>query len=287
MPGHPENCPHCGEVVEHWQVHCRCEEFIGFPNYRAAAAEYDELEKRALAARADATTRGLIPLLAKLEALAEKCRPVIVMDFSVCDDILRSDKYRNYDQRVESGERDPAKATDHADRQMAGARLFPRYGQHIHYAALSPDGRGLASYGTGAVAVRWDVTDAYLGRRASLLEENSYTFYDHHGLGARGTVIPPGYRATWKERAKLAVAKLAARLTAATSEGSLAGLLLHAGGTRNDDDYIEVVIYADTGLDTVDVDLVTRQRAPTTSEERHRWELVREICTTRSVAVIE
>jgi hypothetical protein len=239
MPGHSKNCPNCGDAVEYWQVNCRCGDFVGFPNYRAAAADYDELEKRERAARADATTRGLLPLLAKLEGLAEGSRPVIVMDFVVCDDILRSGKYRNYDKRVESGERNPAKATDHAERQMASERLFPTYAEHLHYAALSPDGRGLASYGTGAVAVRWDVTDAYLGRRASLLEENSYTFFDHHGLGARGAVIPLGYRAIWEERAKLAVAKLAARLTAATSEGSLGGLLLHAGATRSDDDFIE------------------------------------------------
>jgi hypothetical protein len=76
-------------------------------------------------------------------------------------------------------------------------------------------------------------------------------------------------------------------LTTATSEGSLAGLLLQAGGTRIDHDYVEIAIFADTGLDTVDVNLVTRQRAPTTPEERYRWELVQEICATRSIAVIE
>jgi len=273
--------------VEYWQVYCRCGEFVGFPNYRAAAAENDELEERSRAAREDAATRGLTPLLDKLEALAEKSRPVIVMDFFVCDDILRSGKYRSYDKRVQSGERNPAHAPDHADRQMVAARLFPMYGEHVHYAALSPDGRGLASYGTGAIAVRWDVTDAYLDRRASLLEENSFTFYDHHGLGGRGAVIPPGYRATWKDRAKLVVAKLAARLTAATGEDRLAGLLLQAGGTRADDDYIEIAIYADTGLDTVDVNMVTRQRAPTTPEEGYKWELVRQICAHRRIVLIE
>jgi hypothetical protein len=135
--------------------------------------------------------------------------------------------------------------------------------------------------------VRWEVTPEYLGRRASLLEENSFTFFDHHGLGGRGAVVPRGYRAIWEERVRLVVAKLTARLTTATSEGSLAGLLLQAGGTRIDHDYVEIAIFADTGLDTVDVNLVTRQRAPTTPEERYRWELVQEICATRSIAVIE
>ena len=57
---------------------------------------------------------------------------------------------------------------------MVEARLFPMYGEHIAYAALSPDGRGLPNY--GPIAVRWQVAPAYVGRRASLLEENSFIF---------------------------------------------------------------------------------------------------------------
>jgi hypothetical protein len=225
--------------------------------------------------------------LAKLEILAEKSQPVIVMSFGACDNILRSDKYRNYDKRVESGERNPAEARDHADRQIVAARLFPVYGEHIHYAVLSPDGRGLTTYGEGSVAVRWEVTPEYLGRRASLLEENSFMFFDHHSLGSRGAIVPAGYQATWADRAKLAIAKIVPRLTAATSEVSLRGLLVHVGGNRPEDDFLEIAIYADTGLDTLDVDLVTRQRAPTTPEEHHRWELIQDICTNRRIAVIE
>jgi len=128
--------------------------------------------KRATAARDGARSRGLAPLLAKLEAIAEQSRPVTAMDFGVCDDILRSKKYGNYDRRVESGEREPAKELDHSDRQTVGGRSFAMYHDHIHYAALSPDGNGLSS-SYGPVAVRWKVETTYLGRRISLLEENS------------------------------------------------------------------------------------------------------------------
>ncbi len=207
------------------------------------------------------------------------------MSFAACDDILRPGKYRNYHQRIDSGERGPADASDHSDRDMVGARLYPMYNEHIQYAALSPDGRGLSSY--GPVAVRWDVTPTYLGRRSSLLDENSYTFYDHYGLGLRGATIPPGHRAIWEDRAKLVAVKLAPRLTTATPESNLPGLLLQAGRTRNDDDFVEIAIYADRGLDTRDVNLVTLQRRPGTSEESHRLELVRETCASRGVALIE
>jgi hypothetical protein len=88
-----KNAPHCGVVVEDWQAYCRNGDLVGFPNYRAADAERPELEKRARAAREDAQKRGITSLLAKLEALAERSRPLIAMGFSICDDILRSDKY--------------------------------------------------------------------------------------------------------------------------------------------------------------------------------------------------
>ncbi len=285
MPAHPSNCPDCGEAIEYWRVQCRCGHFVGFPNYRDVAAERAELTKRHTAAQDDCKTRGVAHLLTKLEALAELSRPVIAMSFSACDDILRPGKYRNYHQRIDSGERDPSSAEDHADRDMVGARLFPAYNDHIHYAALSPDGHGLSSY--GPVAVRWEVTPTYLGMRATLLEDNSFIFYDRHSLGQRGATIPAGYRAIWEDRMKLAATKIAPRLTTATGESRLPGLLLQPGKTRNDDDFLEVAIYADGGLDTQDVDMVTVQRSPTTSEQAHRRDLVRQVCTNRDIDFVE
>jgi hypothetical protein len=52
-------------------------------------------------------------------------------------------------------------------------------------------------------------------------------------------------------------AKLAPRLTTATAESSLVGLLMHAGATRKDDEFVEIFVYEDKGLDTRDVDMVT------------------------------
>jgi hypothetical protein len=279
------NCPDpdCNNPIKYWQVH----QFLGFPNYREACAERDELMRRYGAARDAALQRGAGLLLDRLEALAEQARPVIAMTFSACDDILRPGKYRTYDQRVESGERDPAMASDHADREKVDATLYKTYGEHIVYAALSPNERGLASY--GPVAVRWEVTTTYIGRRASLLEDDSYVFYDQHGLGALGATVPPGYRAIWWDRAALAAAKLAARLTPATSESTLPDLLMHAGNgnRREDDDFVEIAIYADSGLDTRDVISVALHRAPTTDEERHRRDLIQETCVNRGITFIE
>jgi hypothetical protein len=285
MPTHTVDCPDCGKPVDYWRDRCRCGCFIGFPNRRQADADRPELMQRYDAARADARARGAEPLLDKLEALADQTLPVIAMSFAACDDILRAKKYRNYEWRTASGEQDPAGPPDHADRMKVGAQLYPMYQQHIHYAALSPDGRGLTSY--GPVAMRWRVTPSYLGRRASLLEEDSFKFYDRHSLGGLGAAVPAGYRAAWEDRARLAAAKLAPRLTAATGEGALPRLLLHAGPTHGDNEFIEMAIYTQEGLDTEDVDRVTLLRAAATPEEGDRQDLIRAACAARSIVLVE
>jgi hypothetical protein len=239
------------------------------------------LVRRSNDAHATSTRRGTTQLLGKVEALAEQSLPVIAMSFAACDDILRPGKYCNYDQR----KRDPAEAQHHADREMVGARLFPMYHQHILYAALSSDGRGLSSY--GPVAVRWEVTANYLARRASLLEENSFTFMITMPSVAEVRQSRQGYRAIWDDRAKLVTAKLAPRLTSTTSESELSGMLLHAGTNREDDDFVEIYIYADGGIDVRNVNMVTLQQPPMTSAERHRRDLVQEVCAARGVAFVE
>ena len=250
-----------------------------------AVEERHALETRYVAVADACQARRATAALDALERLAERSQPVICMPFAVCDDILRSDKYRTYHQRLESAEREPTASGDHADREIVGARLFPTYHKHIHYAALSPDGRGLSNY--GAVAIRWWVAPTYLGQRASLLEVNSFMFFDRHSLGQRSAQIPLGFRAVWEDRMKLAATKLGPRLTAATAVRALADLLLQPGATRADDDFIEVAIYAEEGLDTEDVDLVTLQSRASTAEDSHRWELVKAICATRRITLVE
>ncbi len=281
------NKPRCLADAQYWIVHCRCGEFLGFPNYRAATKERDELVRRYEAARDDCERRGLAPVLAKFDALVERSRPVIVMSFLACDDILRAGKYRNYDFRVVTRERDPASEENHTERAMVGEKLFPTCHQHIHYASLSPDGRGLLTYGDGKVAVCWDVTPDYLERRISLLDENSYFLYDCYALGERGATIPAGHRATWRDRSKLAAAKVSSSLTSAVDEDGLMQLLQKAGATREDDSYMEIAIYAESGLDTENVTKVTVQTGPITDEEKYRMKLLRASCIQRGITLIE
>src|SRR5205814_687976 len=98
-------CPDCGKPVSYWRVHCRCGYFLGYPNRRQAEAERADLMVRYAAAQADAIGRRVNPMLIELERWAENSLPVINMSFAACDDLLRSGKYRNYDQRIDSAER--------------------------------------------------------------------------------------------------------------------------------------------------------------------------------------
>lgn len=274
-------CPDCGSLIDPSDVMCRNSHFVGYPNHRAALEEQGALQARYRDARNDCQTRGVDAMLDALEIVAERSQPVIAMSFEACDSVFRSKKYLNYQQSVGANLRNPAHPVNHADRVSVGARLFASYDRHIAYGALSPDGRGLTSY--GKVMVSWRVTEDYLRKRISLLEENSYNFYTRHDLGHLGSIPPMGYRATWDDRAKLVGAKLGSFLTVSTGTAGLNALVLRSGGSRGDDEFVEVTIYADKGIDTLDVDRVLVQVAPSTSEEHRRWEILQQSCRAQGV----
>jgi hypothetical protein len=80
--------------------------------------------------------------------------------------------------------------------------------------------------------------------RASVFEENSALFIERHDIKiSRKANLPKGHRATWVERAKLAVAKLHGRIDSATTPDKYSQILLKRGATSGDDDFIEVHIF--------------------------------------------
>src|SRR5205814_2371010 len=151
-------------------------------NRRKAASERTILIERANAAKNCPSVDQ--NALDKLIEAATEALPTINMPVAVCDDILRSSKYRTYERRVDNYERAPASEGNHANRISVGTKLFPRNESNIVYAALSSKGGGVANY--GPVAVEWRVQKNYLEPRISLLEENSFSFFARHGLGALG-----------------------------------------------------------------------------------------------------
>jgi hypothetical protein len=205
------------------------------------------------------------------------------MPCEAADDLLRGAKYQNYHFQVEVGRKHIASELNHGVRLMVNHRIYPAYGLALHYAVLSPDGRGLANY--GEVAVTWDVTPHYLGQRSTLLEENEFTFFEHHGLGALDSVVPTGFRAIWTDRSMLAVAKLEPEMTTGTAVTELSDMLLAEGTDRRQDRFIEVAIYGDKGIDDRDIRQIKLMKPITDPQRQDRWEIVIETCSRRGISV--
>jgi hypothetical protein len=281
MNGH---CSSCGEPITDYSAsQCRCGHFLGWPNFRKADSERADLTQRYQAATGDLAARNLSNLQIELERIARDSYPVISMTCEACDDLLRGEKYQNYHLQIEVGRRLIASEVNHGDRLLVNERIYPGYGRDLHYAVLSPDGRGLPNY--GEVAVGWMVTPSYLGSRSTLLEENEFVFFERHGLGALGAAVPSGYRAIWGDRSKLVVAKLAAEVDTSTSVGELSGLLLAEGTDRRGDRFVEVVIYGEGGIDGREIHQVALMRPVTDPLRQQRWQLVIEMCALRGIAV--
>lgn len=281
------DCPNsdCRQpIADHAAAHCsKCGEFIGFPNHRKAMEERSHLEMRYHQAVSDLDGRGLGALRQALEDIADRCKPVITMSIKICRDILKGQKYKNYFVGVKHGDRARADEDNLSVNMMIRGRLYPGYERALHYGCMSPDGSGLPNY--GEVTVQWRVGNDYIGRRASLLERNEYVFFDEHGLGDRKTIVPAGYRAVWDDRAKLTVAKLASELSSAISPTNLPALVLQPKANRNDDVFVEVVLYGETGITGEDVEGVRLETTPTDNDDRRDWESITERCAALSIAI--
>jgi hypothetical protein len=259
-------CEQCSSEVSETEEKCAtCGRFAGAPNVRAAERKEEEeaLESRYLDAINQSYINESNTALMTFDVNMELTCAVVNVDLDFLRQFITDDKmtFSNYDLSVKGQTRKPAKGQHDRHRRTIGAMLFGHYAEQIRYAALSLDGGGLKSFGPYALRLR-DVSVAY---RASLLEDNSYNFIPKHKLQP-GEEIPPGYVASWRERHKLAVAKLAERISASTTEREHPRILLSSKGDRGTDECIEVHIYG--GFDNKAIESVRGS-----SSARGKWEL--------------
>jgi len=252
-------CPTCGHDV-------------GYPNVRYATqpAERAALDERYRAARDAAAKRGANATFSGFEeAVRTRSRAVITVGADLLWSLFESDTplYANYERQVGAALRLPAAPEHDHDRCIVAGALFGSFAPEISYAALSLDGKGLTSYGrrSNRTALCTIVLgDFAIRSRASLLEENSFSFVTRHRLSV-GIPIPAGYRATWEDRHLLAVAKLADRLNPGTAEARFSGLLLSTEGDRETDEFVEVYIYGPFNRRAID-DIIEQVPGRTESE---------------------
>jgi len=244
-----QHCPHCGQSVGYWNVIAADE-----PDERAA------LDRRYQSARVDALARKSDKVLQEFENALAGSKAVITRYQSEVLRLATSTRqlYGPYYQMIQAGLRLPDGDEWDVLRQLADTLLFPDYKEEIRFGALSLDGGGLPNYGDCSIVLR----DVMIADRASVFEENSALFVERHHIKiSRKPNMPKGHRATWPERAKLCIAKLHAKIDAATTPDKYSRILLTPGATSEDDEFVEVHIFGPMTVLTMERVIVISPKA--------------------------
>ena len=122
-------------------------------------------------------------------------------------------------------------------------------------------------------------------RRASLLRENAFDFYERYHLGDRDAEEAPGWRAVWADRALLGVAQLEPALMAAMSSADLPTLVLSVGATKQEDRFLEVHMF--DPLRWQAIASASSDRVITDAETRDEWDFARTRLARRGVPVAD
>jgi hypothetical protein len=240
-----------------------------------------ELDQNYTTALEDALARNTSDLVDALEKLLTDAVATINVSPLILAKMALGEQYLGYYRALERGLRFKAEDIYHAHRLAVDAKIHPGYEKDIINAALSPDGRGLTGYGEITLRLREDAVE----RRATVLRENAFDFYERYDLGKRDALEAPGWRAVWADRTLLGVAHLESSLTPAMSPAALPDLVLWVGTTRREDHYIEVHIF--DPLSWQMLGSATLDRPLTDADAREEWEMARQHLTRRGIAVVD
>jgi hypothetical protein len=258
LPVRANFCPHCGRPGL-------------FPNVREASrpAEVAALGLRYADTRRDTDARGCAPIADAFLLAASASRAVIARPLGEIERLTRNDLevYSTYYKQVEAEIRLP----DDWDpiRRIVEEAIFPGYKEDIRFAALTLDDRGPSSYGGCFFTLRGPL----IAHRATVFEENNVLFVKQRDLKLSEMLhLPPGHRASWSDRGKLCIAKLGAKLQPATTAADFPGLLLHAGTTTSDDDFVEVHIWGPITVRAIEkIVLVSPEQSRPARAKRRAW----------------
>jgi hypothetical protein len=235
-------CTDCGFENPLVNEKCSCcGMFLGFPNVNDCSQkeELEALEKRYKETVEYAAKKGHEKKRIEFEEAVKQSVAVINVDLHYLQLLMLGRKilYSTYQLQIDGEMRELAPTEFDKERLGIEGTLFGSYGKNIRYAALSMDGTGLTSYGGFTLIL----SDIAVKKRATLLEENSFNFIKHHKILAGGK-IPRGYRSVWKDRNKLAVAKLMKKIVL-TKKENYANIVRDNTGDRQTDEFIEIHIF--------------------------------------------
>jgi hypothetical protein len=199
----------------------------------------EEIQRRYEEARETSRRGGYVGIFDEFESRCSKSSAVICRGLSAVMALVSSDNelYTTFYKQVEATSRIPEDNRWDRNRAALESAMFPHYHTEINYGALSLTGAGHTAYGPYAVTLR----DVAIRDRASVFQEPLFPFFSRHKIVA-GTDIPPGYRATWWDRGRLAAAKHGKDLTPSTHPQGFQDLLLPPDGDT-EGDCIEVHVY--------------------------------------------
>ena len=269
----PINCGECSIELSPLAMTCGVCGTQQFPNVNVAqtpeerCALYDRYDR----ARATAVAAGLADMAEQFEAYVDGSLAVMCVKLGELERLASSDSelkstfYGIADTRVPRAQ--PPAGTDwNRIREVIDTAVFgDEAKRHIRFAALSTSAEGLTAYGPCTLVC----ATAHVRKRASTFEKNSCQFFvDRRKIGIGQTVeVPEGYRSTWSDRGKLAVAKLGERLRPGMTAAHFDALLLTAGATTAEDDFVEVHIFGSMSAATfeqvmIDETAAARHYAP-------------------------
>lgn len=273
-----DNCPTCGHAVDDWVDRCRhCQGSVDFPNVRLCMrqTEIDALESRYIDAVHATSDIQKDRVFAYQSAVATNSKAVFNRTLAVLATSLSSedDISNNFYAQVDAALRLPQSDEWNKVRVVADNIAFPGFSEKIRFAALSLTDQGLTNYGGCSVVVKTE----FISARATVMDQNSVTWVNSQiaaGDLFSGSKLIPGYRATWKERGRLAVAKLGT-LVGRDPDPDDAALLLKNGATSADDEFIEVHIWGQ--LTAIAIELIVIPKPTSSRDKLYRDVLIERI----------
>ncbi len=234
----------CGYAYFAQELACPACQWKNNPNVALADLKKPKaaLEKRYQDALQRAAQNGNLEQVKAFETLVKSsAKAVVNLDIGVLDGIINgSMRYINTYQlrKIRTITKHPLADSR---RFMVDGYFFYDFGQSMAFAALSLNEKGIRPYGNCTITLK-EGTIAY---RASLLEEDSFQFFEK--LERQSKKIDRktlnGYIATWEDKHKLAVAKLADRIQPNDTNNDFAKLLLNDEGGMSDAKFIEIHVF--------------------------------------------
>ena len=250
-----------------------CGTFVGYPNVRTAQAEQAGLAARHAAVLSVIANPTRNKRIAAFETAVKSSKAVVNTDGKYLETFLSNGSmmYAAYASLVTADARQSAEEEFDQRRSGVDGKLFGTKGSSkMRFAVLSLDGAGPHSYGPYAMTLK----EVAIDERASVLEENSYHFFERHKI-TPATDIPVGYRSDWQNRHLLATAKLAGKINQSTDDAEFPNILMMSTGDRATDEFLEVFIYGP--FNRMAIEKVKGPARPKAKIERARLSAIKDL----------